>query len=103
MALLVNQVETEIRAPGYRGSALLNAAAAFTTRNHPVRMAIAAHELQQQNALEALFAGAGQVVAAELAAMVLFLCAGAHTSATMGNRILAVATFRTAARALSLG
>lgn len=102
LELLVNQIEAEIRAPEYRGSALLNAAAAFTDRGHPVRLAIAAHELQQRNALEALFASAGHVVAAELAATVSFLCAGAHTAATLGSRSLAVATFRTAVRALSL-
>jgi AcrR family transcriptional regulator len=100
--LLLEQVEAEIRDPGYRGSALLNAAPAFPERDHPLRAALAAHEVQRRVALEAILAGAGQVVAADLAATVSFLCAGAHAAATIGSRSMALATFRTAVRALSL-
>nr|WP_228514575.1 TetR/AcrR family transcriptional regulator [Frondihabitans sp. VKM Ac-2883] len=100
--LLLEQVEAEIHDPGYRRSALLNAAAAFPDQGHPVRAAIAAHELHRRVALEAILADAGHVVAAELAATVSFLCAGAHAAATIGSRSMALATFRTAVRALSL-
>lgn len=97
---VVESVAAEILAPGYRGSALLNAAAAYPDREHPVRLQIEAHVAKQRAVLEATFEHAGRVVSSQLAGTLSVAVLGAHGAATLGGREEAVVALRAAASVL---
>lgn len=87
------QIVEEIRAPGFRGCAFLNAAAEYPDAGHPVRRIVLAHREWYRTAITALFDRAFGEPAAGSGRHFVMLRDGTMAAGYLGDPIVAGETF----------
>jgi AcrR family transcriptional regulator len=90
---LVKHIATEISRPGYRGSALSNAAVEFPLPSHPVRQAVAAHRDWVTDFFTEVFERAGSRRPGDDADQFLLAVDGAQCGSYAGDAIASRAAF----------
>jgi AcrR family transcriptional regulator len=89
-----NAAVSQIEAPGWRGCALLNAAAEYSDYDHPVRQLIRAHRDWSKTKLTDVFTQAGRELPGHAADDLLFAIDGLCSGAYAGDQTAAIASFR---------
>ena len=90
---LVTLVSAEISRPGYRGSAISNAAVEFPQESHPVRQAVTAHRDWVTDFLFEVFERAGSTRAGDDADQFLLAVDGAECGSYAGDAIASRTAF----------
>jgi AcrR family transcriptional regulator len=87
------QIVAEIRAPGFRGCAFLNAAAEYPDAGHPVRQAVLAHREWFRELITALFAQTSESAPESAGRHFVMLRDGVMAAGCLGDPIEAGDTF----------
>lgn len=90
---IAQQIAEQIRTPGFRGCAFLNAAAEYPDADHPVRQAVLAHREWFLTAITELFAQRSDAPAEGAARHFVMLRDGVMSSGCLGDPLIAGETF----------
>jgi AcrR family transcriptional regulator len=90
---IAQHISKEIRTPGFRGCAFLNAAAEYPDADHPVRQAVLAHREWFLTAVTDLFAQTSDAPPEGAARHFVMLRDGVMSSGCLGDPLIAGETF----------
>ncbi len=93
-------IAQELRMPGFRGCAFINAAAEYPDAGNPVRQAVLAHREWFRSTITTLFTQAGDTAATVAGRQFVMLRDGAQSAGCMDDPVLAGETFLTGVESL---